>query len=1016
MEENDMRVRTEHSLKAVLAVFCVLALAVGASAQTTTATISGRVLDSQGLPVPGATVTATSPNLQGAREAVTSENGDYILTLLPSGPYSITVALAGFQTQTRNVTLAPTQVMPLEVTLGPAQIETVVQVVGRSADALTQTAQIATNFSQDLISTLPTSRDLNSILLLAPGVHPTGPAGSFSFGGSVSYENLFLLNGVSINENIRGTAFDLYIEDAIQETTVANGGVSAEFGRFSGGVVNVITKSGGNDFSGSFRDTLNNDNWRTLTPFETERLATTPTPRIDNVVPTYEYTLGGPILRDRLWFFTSGRMRDEEQGRTLIGNAVPYTFQEQQRRYEAKGTYSPNSSHRFQINYNHHDRSQINHSFNQNLTMDLRSLGTRKLPERLYSGTWSGVLTSNFFAEVLYSKRTLEFIGSGAKSTDLIEGTLLIDNSRAGGARWWSDTFCGVCTPEGRESEDFFAKGSYFLSTRGAGSHNLVFGYDNFNDIRRSDNHQSGSDYRILSAGAHITPNVATEASMAPIFLGNGTTTIQWNPITQESEGTDFRTHSVFANDTWRINGRLTANLGIRWDKNDGKDQSGNTVAKDSAFSPRLGIIWDPTGAGQWAVTASVAKYVAGISNPVADSSAAGGNPQTRQFIYRGPDINATGPVTPTAQAIRMVFDWFNANGGANLPLNGAPTIPGVTPQIGDDLKSPSAWEYAGGVSRSFGGRASVRADLLVRHYVDLYMRQADLSTGRVSDPLGRQFDLTVITNAPDGLLKREYAGGTFTGTYRFGTSIDIGANYTLSKAWGNNDAENVASGPVPFDFRYPEYKQESWNFPEGDLGVDQRHRSRLWLNYNPGFAQGLTLSVLQAIESGVPYGAVNTNGLNPQSFVTNPGYLTPPASTVTTYYFTARDAFHTEGQRRTDFAANYTWRVPGASRVQLFGQLQVLNIFDQSQLCACGSTVFGTGSAANAGGVNIQRIDTTVRTPGTTAAQYALFNPFTTTPVQGVNWDFGPNFGKAANRFAYTTPRTLRLSFGVRF
>ncbi len=180
-----MRVRTEHSLKAVLAVFCVLALAVGASAQTTTATISGRVLDSQGLPVPGATVTATSPNLQGAREAVTSENGDYILTLLPSGPYSITVALTGFQTQTRNVTLAPTQVMPLEVTLGPAQIETVVQVVGRSADALTQTAQIATNFSQDLISTLPTSRDLNSILLLAPGVHPTGPAGSFSFGGSV---------------------------------------------------------------------------------------------------------------------------------------------------------------------------------------------------------------------------------------------------------------------------------------------------------------------------------------------------------------------------------------------------------------------------------------------------------------------------------------------------------------------------------------------------------------------------------------------------------------------------------------------------------------------------------------------------------------------------------------------------------------------------------------------------------------------------------------------------------------
>lgn len=937
------------------------------------------------------------------------------------------MALTGFQTQTRTVNLAPTQVLPLEVTLGPAQIETVVQVVGRAADTLTQTAQIATNFSQDLISTLPTSRDLNSILLLAPGVHPTGPAGNFSFGGSVSFENLFLLNGVSINENIRGTAFDLAIEDAIQETTVANGGVSAEFGRFSGGVVNVITKSGGNDFSGSVRQSLNNDKWRTLTPFETAAIDTvraaggTPSdPRIVNVVPTYEYTFGGPVFRDRLWFFTSGRVRDEAQGRTLIGSGRPYTFQEQQRRYEAKGTYSPTSNHRFQVNYNHHDRAQVNHSFNQNLTMDERSLGTRRLPERLYSGTWSGVLTSKLFAEVLYSRRTLNFVGSGAKSTDLIEGTLLIDNSRAGGARWWSDTFCGVCTPEGRDSEDVFAKGSYFLSSKGAGSHNLVFGYDNFNDVRRSDNHQSGSDYRILAtargtgAGGAITGSGPTD--IFPVFLGNGTTTIQWNPITQESEGTDFRTHSVFFNDTWRVNGRLTANVGVRWDKNDGRDQSGNQVAKDSALAPRLGIIWDPTGAGTWTVTASAAKYVAGISNPVADSSAAGGNPQTRQFIYRGPDINGIANVTPTTDAIRMVFDWFNANGGANLPLNGTPTIPGVTPQIKEGLKAPSAWEYAAGVSRQFGGRASVRADLMARHYVDLYMRQLDTTTGRVTDIAGRTFDLTLVTNAPEGLLKREYVGGTFTGTYRFGTMVTIGANYTLSKAWGNTDAENVASGPVPFDYRNPEYKQESWNFPEGDLGVDQRHRARIWLNYSPTFAPGLTLSVLQGIESGVPYGAVNSNGLNPSSFIANPGYLTLPGSTVTTYFFTARDAFHTEGQKRTDFSANYTWKVPGASRVQLFGQLQVLNVWDQFQLCGCGSTVFGTGSAANAGGVNIQRIDTTVLTPGTTAARFALFNPFTTTPVQGVNWDFGPNFGKAANRFAYTTPRTLRLSFGVRF
>ena len=1005
------------------ALIIVLIIATSAAAQTTTGTISGRVLDAQGAALPGATVTAKSDNLQGSRQTVTSANGDYILTGLPSGAYTITFTLSGFQTQTRNVVLAPTQVLPLEVTLGVAPVTEEITVVAKSADTLTRTAQIATNFSHDLISMLPTSRDLNSILLMAPGVHPTGPAGAFSFGGSVSYENLFLLNGVSLNENIRGQAFDTAIEDAIQETTVANGGVSAEFGRFSGGVVNIITKSGGNRFSGSFRNSLNNDKWRTLAPFETERLATTPEPRIDNVVPTYEYTFGGPIERDRVWFFTSGRVRDEAQGRTLFGTAVPYEYREEQRRYEVKGTFSMGPEHRFQANYNHHDRAQVNNTFNQNASMDLRSLGTRTLPERLYAGTYNGMLTSSFFVEALVSKRTFQFIGSGAKSTDLIEGTLLIDNSRGGG-RWWSDTFCGVCTPEGRDSEEVFVKGSYFLSTPKYGSHNIVFGYDMFNDIRSANNHQSGSDYRILSAGAILTPGAAGENDLFPIFLGDGTTTIQWNPIVEETHGSNFRTHSLFINDTWRVSDRLTANLGLRYDKNDGADQSGNVVAKDAAWSPRFGIIWDPKGNGAWSVTASVAKYVAAISNPVADSSAAGGNPQTRMFLYRGASINGSGTTTPTPtrQAIQQVFDWFFANGGPNLPLNGTPTIPGLTPQIGDRLSSPSAWEYATGVSRRLGNRATLRADLLVRHYVDFYMRQADTTTGRVldpTDPTGRRaFDLTLIVNAPDDLLSRDYAGGTFTGTWRFGTMFDIGANYTISRAWGNFDAENVASGPVPFDYRYPEYKQASWNFPDGDLAVDQRHRARLWVNYNPPYVPGLTISFLQALESGVPYAAVNTNGVDPRPYVTNPGnaYVSPPSNTTTTYYFGPRDEFHTEGQIRSDLAFNYVRTVSSRSRVQLFAQAQILNIFNQFQLCGCGSTVFGTGSAANAGGVNLQRLDTTVLTPGTTASRFASFNPFTTEPVQGVNWDYGPNFGTAANRFAYTTPRTFRMSFGVRF
>jgi hypothetical protein len=105
----------------VLSLVCaatLLAPASSASAQTTTGTISGHVADSQGLALPGVTVNASSPNLQSVRTAVTSTNGDYIFTGLPSGTYTITFELSGFENQSRTVTLAPTQVMPLDVAMG----------------------------------------------------------------------------------------------------------------------------------------------------------------------------------------------------------------------------------------------------------------------------------------------------------------------------------------------------------------------------------------------------------------------------------------------------------------------------------------------------------------------------------------------------------------------------------------------------------------------------------------------------------------------------------------------------------------------------------------------------------------------------------------------------------------------------------------------------------------------------------------------------------------------------------
>jgi outer membrane receptor protein involved in Fe transport len=721
-------------------------------------------------------------------------------------------------------------------------------------------------------------------------------------------------------------------------------------------------------------------------------------------------------VRDSLWFFTAGRIRNAPVGRnTVTPLNIPYTFEDKSQRYEGKMTYSLSANHRFDGTYTKVNQTEANGTFSTATSMDLRSLYTRELPQNLFTVGYSGVITPSLFIEGRYSARHFSFIGSGATSTDLIDGTLLIDSAR-GNLRYWSPTFCGVCDPEKRDNEEVFLKGTYVLSSRGSGSHTLLFGYDTFNDQRFANNHQSGSDYRILG-----TSSIIRGSDIYPRWLP-GSTTIQWNPIATGSEGTNFRTNAIFLNDTWRWTDRVTVNLGLRWDKNRGKDSAGRTVADDSAFSPRLGVVWDPAGNGLWAISGSFSKYVAGLNNSIADSSSAAGNPATIQFAYNGPAINpdiaAASLVTPDV-ALQQLFAWFNANGGTSMTPTSS-SVPGVSVQIPNSLTSPNVRAYAGGLSRQLGGRAVVRADYSYRDYRDFYSSRIDRSTGIVTDQFGNRADLAILENTND--LKRRYSGVTISGRYRINSRSDAGGSYTLSRLWGNFDGENSASGPLTSDlFQYPEYREARWFSPEGDLAADQRHRAILWLNYGVPKIEGLTISVLQDLATGLPYGAGGglpsgqsgfsaSATVDARRYVTDPGYATPQGGDRETYYYTARDAFRTDASRRTDMAANYTYRVPGSRSLEAFVQAQFLNVFNVQDMCACGGDVFNNG-----GGVALNRIGSGVLTPVNSPA-LAAFNPFTTTPEQGVNWNYNTNFGTPLNRFAFTSPRTFRMTFGLRF
>jgi Carboxypeptidase regulatory-like domain/TonB dependent receptor/TonB-dependent Receptor Plug Domain len=957
---------------------CLLALLPATlAAQSPTGTLTGRVSDTQGRALVGATVLAESPALQGTQRTTTSQNGDYIFKFLPPGAYTVRFQHPGFAAATLERSVGAGEPVTLHVTLASATVEENVTVTA-GATSFLNSVESATSIKQTLLATLPTARSMLSAVNLSPAVHQTGPSNSYSISGAMSFENLFMVNGVAVQDNVRGDPFTLFIEDAIQETTVTSSGVSAEYGRFSGGIVNTLTKSGSNVLSGSFRTSFANDNWRTVSPFKETK--------VDKTTPTHEATFGGALVQDRLWFFGATRVLKSDVGRETGYTKIPYVRSEDEKRVELKATQALANGQRLQVNYMGIERTVRNSAYPSVASvMDLASLTSPETPQSLVGLHYTGTFGSRLFLEGQYSRRTFTFKKAGGLSRDLVTGTPLQDQQT--GAWWGAPNFCGVCADEERNNEELLVKGSYFLST-GAGSHQVAFGYNSYNDQRLVDNHQSGSDYHVWATGSLFEDGVVYPV----IEPGFSTYIIHW-PLQAKSKGTNFRTHSVFVNDSWALNTRLSFNLGLRYDRNAGRDASGSLVAKDGAFSPRLGVVWDPTGGGRTSVNASMGRYVSALNNTVASGGSGAGTPSVIAYFYDGAPINVgPGPRVTTEGALGRVFSWYNANRPDPFFID----IPGVATRIQGSLTSPHADEVAVGVSQRLGARTSVRVDVVDRTFADFYSRRVDTNTGQVFDEFGQAYDLKLIENTND--LSRHYRGMNLQANYN-GSNLAFGGNYTLSRLSGNVDGEDVATGPLSNSLAmYPEYRQQAWTLPDGDLAADQRHRARLWTTYLLPWGRdvaNVSFGVIQSVQSGTPYGAVGA--VEVSRFVSNPGYATPP--NTNTYYFTARDAFRTETSYRTDLAVNLDRRIGGTRGPHVFAQFQVANVLNQFQLFR--------NTAGEINTTALSRVDTNTLT---------RFNPFTTTPVEGVNWRKGDKFGQAVSRNAYTLPRTFSFSVGVTF
>ncbi|HEX8152832.1 MAG TPA: carboxypeptidase regulatory-like domain-containing protein, partial [Thermoanaerobaculia bacterium] len=261
-------------MRKLAALLCLLALPAFAQ---TTGSLTGNV-------APNAKLTLSSPSLQGVRQTTANASGAYLFEALPPGEYVLRAEGAEHR---------------VRVQLGLVTRLDVVDVIADAPTAV-DAPEISTNLTRREIERLPIQRNQLATAQFAPGVVGNVFAnGQLLISGAPGYDNLVLVNGVAVGENLRGQMRPLYVEDAIEETTILSGAISAEYGRFTGGVVSTVTRSGGNSLQGSLRDNLSNPQWAASSPANEERP--------DTLNQVWEATFGGFAIRDRLWFFTAGR-------------------------------------------------------------------------------------------------------------------------------------------------------------------------------------------------------------------------------------------------------------------------------------------------------------------------------------------------------------------------------------------------------------------------------------------------------------------------------------------------------------------------------------------------------------------------------------------------------------------------------------------------------------------------------------------------------------------------------------
>ncbi|MCB1049454.1 MAG: TonB-dependent receptor [Acidobacteria bacterium] len=798
----------------------------------TTGNIRVVISDSGGQPLPGATVTAATQESLTKRSGVTDGEGTLMLASLdPSAKYEVTVIMPGFNTIKQSGVLVRTdRTTELRFELKPSTVEEVMTVTADNPVVDTTSAIVGQDITLELTESLPTARSYQSYLQLAPGTKPSS-GGNPSSKGGVNYsdiggnygnstDNFYYIDGVNITDNTTGTFGANFNSEIIQEQTVITGGAPAEFAGSAGLLSRVVTKSGGNSFAGSLNYYFQNDSLVD----DNEHIA-------GNDFNTYDtaFTLGGPILKDKVWFYVSYQLKNREDDvYAQSDNSFLRSVTTDQDFGFAKLTWQMSANDKLALQFfnDPYDRDGSTSSTTLNNRDTARKQGgdNYKLEYSHYFGNliWSSFIgkheaqLSNIPADT--STRNNIIFNRSVSST-------LAERSLGGAGR----------TLETQRDREFIDTSLDYSFPTSYGLHNIKFGinyevpvyYEESQTLGDGalytslDNQFSGTSLEELTRSGNWTTGSISNDDVSRILSsiesssdrayftglldtnGDGSvsaeeirayqfTSSQGNPDGAINVYRSFRSTnnpyevkskgiSIYLQDQWSY-GQWTVNAGIRAEQWKHFASDGSEIFTfDFELAPRLSVAYDILKDGRMKATAFYGRFYDPVRNNMTDFAGALTGPVDEEQVYLGDRW-----LTYRTRGGSVVLDSIFA--------------PSTKTPYTDQIMLGYAADLGHSMSLEFQYTHQDTTDILEDYDYNLYLNAGDFALGPeyygITDPATLSALENHEINYIIGTLKggeRKYNGYELVFRKRMSNNWQLLSSYTYNDAKGNSNSDSNA-------------------------------------------------------------------------------------------------------------------------------------------------------------------------------------------------------------------------------